>query len=82
MSDRPAEKVGKNEIHDQQHQQRREDAPQHTENGTFVLGFEVAFHQLFKQKFMFRKHRQYFHFITTAEYYPDRCRSIHTNPQE
>lgn len=54
-----AEKVGEDKPHDQQHRQRRKNAPSHSENGSFVFFLEIALHQFLKEKlvfFVFFKH--------------------------
>ena len=45
-----AEELGKHEPHDQQHHERREQAPHRAEDCTLVFLFEVAFHQFFKKE--------------------------------
>ena len=44
------EETGKHNAHDQQLQQRREDAPRHAQHGALVFLFEVSFDQFFKHK--------------------------------
>ena len=46
----PAEELGKHQLHDEQHQQRREDTPHHTKYCTLVFLFEVALYQFLEQK--------------------------------
>ena len=53
------EKLGEHQAHDQQHQQRRQDAPGHAQHRALIFGFEVAFDQLLKEElvgFEFLKH--------------------------
>ena len=45
-----AEKLGKNQPHDQQRQHRREHTPCHPKHGALVLLFEVPFGKFFKQE--------------------------------
>lgn len=47
------EKLREHQPHDQQRQQRRQHAPEHTENGSFVFLFKVAFDQFFEEELVF-----------------------------
>lgn len=45
-----AEELGKHQTHDQQHQQRRQDAPRHAQHRAFIFLFEVTFHQFLEEE--------------------------------
>ena len=47
-----SEEIGENQPHDQQGQQRRQNAPRHAQYRALVFCFEVAFDQLLKEKLM------------------------------
>lgn len=60
-----AKELGKDHLHHQQCQQRRQNTPGHTQNGALVFFLEVAFDQFFKKElvlFYFLKHRSHFSF--------------------
>ena len=48
-----AEEIDEYHPHDEQHQKRRQNAPQHTQYGPFIFSLEISADQLFKQKRVF-----------------------------
>ena len=55
-----SKELGEHEPHDQQHHERREQAPHRAENCAFVFLFEVAFHQFLKEELVTLDCKVYF----------------------
>jgi hypothetical protein len=47
------EKLAKNQTHNQQRKQRRQNAPGHSQNGTLILLLKITFHQFLKKELVF-----------------------------